>query len=105
MPALRRFFHGVTPRRVLRKTFMRKRSASMIAQREPLRPRPQPRPKKQSLGRKMVLWWKRISRPTKPRQSRRFSFVPEDFVLVTLPATWSGSERRSRLWERNEVTY
>ncbi|KAF9499640.1 hypothetical protein BDN71DRAFT_1441795 [Pleurotus eryngii] len=103
MPTLRLFIHGVTPRRTLRKTFVRKRSASIIAQREPLRPRPQP--KKQSLKRKMVLWWKRISRPSKPRQSGRFSFVPEDFVLVTLPATWSGSERRSRLWERNEVGY
>ncbi|KAF9266738.1 hypothetical protein L218DRAFT_941898 [Marasmius fiardii PR-910] len=34
------------------------------------------------VGRRFVLAWKRLNKSLQPRQSQRFSYVPEGFVLV-----------------------
>ncbi|KAK7030668.1 hypothetical protein R3P38DRAFT_2929816 [Favolaschia claudopus] len=42
--------------------------------------KPQPR---KTFKRRFVLLWKRLTNPSRPRASRRFSFMPPDFDLVS----------------------
>ncbi|KAF8074994.1 hypothetical protein FPV67DRAFT_1475667 [Lyophyllum atratum] len=43
--------------------------------------------KRKSLTRHVLLLWKRLTRPARPRRSRRFSFLPEGFIRVETPQT------------------
>ncbi|KAJ7449658.1 hypothetical protein FB451DRAFT_751623 [Mycena latifolia] len=38
---------------------------------------------RKTFKRRLILIWKRISSPSRPRASRRFSFMPPDFALVS----------------------
>ncbi|KAJ6591637.1 hypothetical protein DFH09DRAFT_180252 [Mycena vulgaris] len=38
---------------------------------------------RKTFKRRLILIWKRLSSPSRPRASRRFSFIPPDFALVS----------------------
>ncbi|KAJ7281607.1 hypothetical protein C8J57DRAFT_1500303 [Mycena rebaudengoi] len=38
---------------------------------------------RKTIKRRFTLMWKRLSTPSRPRASRRFSFIPPDFDLVS----------------------
>ncbi|KAJ6518742.1 hypothetical protein C8R45DRAFT_949111 [Mycena sanguinolenta] len=45
-----------------------------------------------TVKRRLVMLWKHLSTPSRPRASRRFSFIPPDFALVSLDGL-SNSQR------------
>ncbi|EDR14664.1 uncharacterized protein LACBIDRAFT_305516 [Laccaria bicolor S238N-H82] len=47
--------------------------------------------------RRVILFWKRIKEPKRPRHSRRFSFIPPGFVTVD-PAQFTKSARRRAIY-------
>ncbi|KAJ7720580.1 hypothetical protein DFH07DRAFT_305473 [Mycena maculata] len=46
--------------------------------------------------RRLILVWKRLSSPARPRASRRFSYIPPDFDLVSHGAQKSKRDSRRR---------
>ncbi|RDB23354.1 hypothetical protein Hypma_009106 [Hypsizygus marmoreus] len=56
------------------------RSAVPVAQRGPRRAAK----RRTSFKRRLLLIWKRLTKPRRSRRSRRFSFMPEGFVRVEI---------------------
>ncbi|KAJ7180609.1 hypothetical protein C8R46DRAFT_1069975 [Mycena filopes] len=57
---------------------------------------------RKSLKRRLVVMWKRFSTPSRPRASRRFSFMPPGFDRVSHDAQLK-AKRDSRRWSRHLV--
>ncbi|KAJ7504447.1 hypothetical protein B0H11DRAFT_1982373 [Mycena galericulata] len=60
---------------------------------------------RKTFKRRLVLVWKRLSSPARPRASRRFSFMPSNFELVShdAPKSKRDSRRRSKYFEAQPV--